>query len=86
VPLLPDAPFAAVLGRLDATWSPWTAPHLFILAMSGAGKTTLIRQVLGYACAPERVLVLDPKPADDPVLVRRRVGAGAHHYRAAAVR
>jgi hypothetical protein len=66
VPSLPDAPFAAVLDRLDATWAPWTAPHMFILAMSGAGKTTLIRQILGYTCAPERALVLDPKPADDP--------------------
>jgi hypothetical protein len=66
VPSLPEASFAAVLGRVDATWSPWAAPHMFILAMSGAGKTTLIRQILGYACAAERVLVLDPKPADDP--------------------
>jgi hypothetical protein len=52
--------------RLDATWSPWTTPHLFILGMSEAGKTPLIRQILGYACAAERVLVLDPKPANDP--------------------
>jgi energy-coupling factor transporter ATP-binding protein EcfA2 len=34
--------------------------------MSGSGKTTLIKSLLGL-CHEQRVLILDPKPAADPI-------------------
>jgi len=50
---------------MSETWSPWHAPHMWLLGMTGAGKTTLVRNIMCWCCAAERVLVLDPKPADD---------------------
>jgi energy-coupling factor transporter ATP-binding protein EcfA2 len=62
---LPPAPFAAVLDRIDATWRPRQAPHHVILGQTGAGKTTLVKELLKLRLA-ERVLILDAKPARDP--------------------
>ncbi len=42
------------------------APHHLLFGMSGSGKTTLIKSLLGL-CQDERVLILDPKPAADPI-------------------
>jgi energy-coupling factor transporter ATP-binding protein EcfA2 len=63
---LPQVPLARVLSRVDAVWSPQAAPHHLLYGMSGSGKTTLIQALLGL-CAIERVLIIDPKPASDPV-------------------
>ena len=63
---LPPVPLSRVLGRVDAIWSPGAAPHHLLYGMSGSGKTTLIKRLLGL-CGSERVLVVDPKPAADPV-------------------
>jgi hypothetical protein len=63
---LPSVPLARVLQRVDAIWAPHDAPHHLIYGMSGSGKTTLIKGLLGL-CDTERVLVIDPKPAADPV-------------------
>lgn len=63
---LPAASLARVLRRVDRIWSPDAAPHHLVYGMSGSGKTTLIKALLGL-CEDERILVLDPKPAADPV-------------------
>jgi len=63
---LPAVQLARVLRRVDAIWSPQAAPHHLIYGMSGSGKTTLIKALLGL-CLTERVLIIDPKPAADPV-------------------
>jgi hypothetical protein len=63
---LPAAGLGRVLRRVDAIWSPQAAPHHLIYGMSGSGKTTLVKALLGL-CRAERLLVLDPKPAADPI-------------------
>jgi hypothetical protein len=62
---LPEAPLERVLRRVDAIWSPEMAPHHLIYAATGAGKTTLIKALLGL-CPKSRVLVLEPKRNADP--------------------
>jgi len=62
----PAAPLPRVLARVDAIWHPDAAPHHLLYAMTGAGKSTLVKALLGL-CAHERVLILDPKPHPDPV-------------------
>ena len=64
--LLPEASLDRVLRRVDAIWGPEAAPHHLIYSMTGGGKTTLIKDLLSL-CERERVLILDPKPAADPV-------------------
>ena len=64
--LLPEASLDRVLRRVGAIWGPDAAPHHLIYSMTGGGKTTLIKDLLGL-CEQERVLILDPKPAADPV-------------------
>lgn len=62
---LPAAPFARVLDRVESTWRPRQAPHHVILGQTGAGKTTLVKELLKLRLA-DRVLILDAKPAPDP--------------------
>jgi hypothetical protein len=63
---LPEVPLSRVLERVDAVWDPGGAPHHLVFGMSGSGKTTLIKRLLGL-CELERALIIDPKPAADPV-------------------
>lgn len=63
---LPHAPLARVLARVGGIWGPDGAPHHLVYGQSGSGKTTLIKALLGL-CEHERVLIVDPKPAADPV-------------------
>jgi hypothetical protein len=66
VSILPVVPAARVLRRVDHLWHPAAAPHHLIYGMTGSGKTTLIKDVLGLR-ETGRVLILDPKPAADPI-------------------
>lgn len=63
---LPQASLGRVLRRVDAIWHPSAAPHHLLYGMTGSGKSTLIKALLGL-CGHERVLILDPKPHPDPV-------------------
>jgi hypothetical protein len=63
---LPEVPLERALRRVDAIWHPDGAPHHLIFGMSGSGKTTLVKHLLGL-CPYERILIIDPKPAADPV-------------------
>lgn len=63
---LPGVPLPRVLDRVNTVWRPDGAPHHLVYGMSGSGKTTLIKHLLGL-CGYERVLIIDPKPAADPV-------------------
>jgi len=64
--LLPEVSLERVLRRVDAIWSPGAAPHHLIYGMTGSGKTTLIKKLLGL-CEEERVLIFDPKAAVDHI-------------------
>lgn len=63
---LPQVPLGRALARVDAIWHPGGAAHQILYGMTGAGKSTLVKALLGL-CAAERVLVLDPKPHHDAV-------------------
>ena len=63
---LPSVPLARVLGRVDAIWHPDRAPHHVVYGMTGSGKSTLIKALLGL-CTAERVAIFDPKPHPDPI-------------------
>lgn len=63
---LPAVPLGRVLDRVGSVWHPGGAAHHVVYGMTGAGKSTLIKSLLGL-CAAERVLILDPKPHPDPV-------------------
>lgn len=63
---LPRASLPQVLDRVATVWAADAAPHHVVYAMTGAGKSTLIKSLLGL-CEGERVLILDPKPHPDPV-------------------
>lgn len=63
---IPPASLDRVLRRVDAIWHPESAPHHLIYGMTGSGKSTLIKSLLGL-CADERALILDPKPHPDQV-------------------
>lgn len=63
---LPAVPMERVLWRVDHIWGPEMAPHHLLYGMSGSGKTTLIKSLLGL-CPDDRVLIVDPKPAADPI-------------------
>ncbi len=63
---LPGIPLTRALARVDAIWRPDAAPHHLVYGMSGSGKTTLIKRLLGL-CGSDRVLIVDPKPAADPI-------------------
>lgn len=62
----PLATFNAVLDRLAAVTDPDLRPNHLILGKTGAGKTRLTRAILARVAYADRVLVLDPKGADDP--------------------
>jgi hypothetical protein len=66
MPALPAASLGRVLERVGAVWSPQAAPHHLVYAATGAGKSTLIKALLGLAGA-ERVLLVEPKRGADPV-------------------
>jgi hypothetical protein len=57
---LPEVPLDRVLDRVDSIWGPGDASHHLVYGTTGAGKSTLIKALLGL-CGPERVLVLEPK-------------------------
>ncbi|MFI5064742.1 MAG: hypothetical protein ACHP9Z_12290, partial [Streptosporangiales bacterium] len=63
---LPRTTLPRALQRVNAIWSPQAAPHHLVYGMTGSGKSTLIKALLGL-CERERVLICDPKPAADPV-------------------
>ena len=63
---LPEVPLDRALRRVDAIWSPDAAPHHLVYGQTGSGKTTLIKALLSL-CPKSRTLILDPKPATDPV-------------------
>lgn len=64
--VLPEVSLPRVLARVDSIWDSAGAAHHLLLGQTGAGKTTLVLQLLSL-CPDERVLVLDPKPHPDPV-------------------
>ena len=64
--MIPEAPIGRVLGRVATVWHAREVPHHLVYGMTGSGKTTLIKALLGL-CPYERVLVLDPKAHPDPV-------------------
>lgn len=80
MPVLPEIPLARALARVDAIWGPEAAPHHLVYGQTGSGKTTLIKELLSLA-RYSRVLILDPKPAADPVWD----GDGAAHQWGRAV-
>jgi hypothetical protein len=63
---LPEVPLERALRRVAAIWGPDAAPHHLVYGQTGSGKTTLIKALIGL-CQFERVLIIDPKPAADPV-------------------
>jgi energy-coupling factor transporter ATP-binding protein EcfA2 len=63
---LPQASRARVLQRVGSIWHPQGAPHHLVYGMTGSGKTTVIKELLGL-CEHERVLICDPKPSADPI-------------------
>jgi hypothetical protein len=63
---LAEASLADVLDRLAGALNPERYPNQLVLGKSGAGKTRLIRRILGYTAPADRLAVFDPKPADDP--------------------
>jgi hypothetical protein len=63
---LPAVPLPRALARAGAIWHPGGAAHHIVYGMTGAGKTTLIKDLAGL-CPAARMLVLDPKPHPDPV-------------------
>jgi len=63
---LPEVRLPRVLDRVGALWHPQAAAHHLIFGQTGAGKTTLVKALLGL-CPYSRVLILDPKPKADPV-------------------
>lgn len=63
---LPEVPLDRVLARVDALWHPQNAAHHLVYGQTGAGKTTLVKALLGL-CPYSRALILDPKPKADPV-------------------
>jgi hypothetical protein len=66
VAMLPRVPLARVLRRVDAIWHPEGAPHHLLYATTGAGKSTLVKELLSL-CPEERVLLLEPKRNPDAV-------------------
>jgi hypothetical protein len=63
---LPWGEPARVLERVDRLRRPQTAPHHLVLAQTRAGKSSLVKQLLRLRSS-ERVLIIDPKRAADPV-------------------
>jgi len=61
---LPTASLERALRRVGSVWHPTAAAHHIVYGTTGAGKSTLIKELLGL-CGDERVLILDPKPHPD---------------------
>jgi hypothetical protein len=53
------------LRRVASVWHPAGAAHHILYGMTGSGKSTLVKSLLGLCGG--RVLILDPKPHPDPV-------------------
>lgn len=63
--LLPEADTGLVLDRVAAAINPDRNSNFLVLGKSGAGKTMLMRAVLARTAYADRVVAVDPKPADD---------------------
>jgi hypothetical protein len=65
---LPTTSLDRALQRQDTVWhtGPGGSPHVIVVGQSGSGKSHLIREMLTL-CDHERVLILDAKPAEDPI-------------------
>lgn len=72
--MIPEATLQRVLRRVGSVWHPERAAHHLAYGSTGAGKSTLVKALLGL-CPHARVLVVEPKrnpdavyqgPADDP--------------------
>jgi energy-coupling factor transporter ATP-binding protein EcfA2 len=63
---LPAATLARVLQRVHSAWGPDGAPHHILLGATGAGKSTLVKALLGL-CERDRVLLVEPKRNADAV-------------------
>lgn len=62
---IPTTTLDRALQRVDSIWHPEQAPHALIYAATGAGKSTLIKRLLGLN-EHERVVLVEPKRSADP--------------------
>lgn len=65
---LPTTTLDRALARVSAVWHPEQAAHALIYAATGAGKSTLVKSLLGL-CEYERVVLVEPKRQADPAYI-----------------
>jgi energy-coupling factor transporter ATP-binding protein EcfA2 len=63
--MLPNVPLQRALRRVDAIWGPEQASHVLMYGATGAGKSTLIKSLMGL-CEAERLVLVEPKRNADP--------------------